>query len=179
MYLRHSLERWRRAGRWALPRRPPGRCASSRWRRWRRNGQPRCFGRPARSPKGSRSAGPAVAVKCGSSPSSPAARRRCFPDGLQTRAVPQQPTRALQRCRSFCIACVASGAVPIVNTSLLRTGDRNLCLAVIAVAVSQFIQSLRPPQSGRRVSGFVPDRFLHPVVWRGRGCLRTAPDAPT
>ena len=49
---------------------------------------------------------------------------------LQTRTVRQQPTRSLQRCRSFCITCVASGTVPIVNTSLLRTGDRNLCFDV-------------------------------------------------
>ena len=31
---------------------------------------------------------------------------------------------------------------------------------------------LHHPQSGRRVSGFVPSRFLHLVVWRGRCCLR-------
>ena len=37
---------------------------------------------------------------------------------------------AFERCRSFCITCVASGTVPIVNTSLLRTGDRNLCLDI-------------------------------------------------
>ena len=30
------------------------------------------------------------------------------------------------------------------------------------------IRPLHPPRSGRRVSGSLPDRFLHPVVWRGR-----------
>ena len=43
---------------------------------------------------------------------------------------PATANNAFERCRSFCTICVASGTVPIVNTSLLRTGDRNLCLDI-------------------------------------------------
>ena len=58
------------------------------------------------------------------------ARRCCFSGGLPTSAAPQQLTRALQRCRSFCITCVASGTVLIDSSNLLRVGDRNLCLDI-------------------------------------------------